>query len=136
MTLILIYFRIKNIYFIKQIFNQCHTKLKTFPERVSQQNTIDTVLSNHQLIYCTRKSARIKAGTHKQITLRSQKNYIAEAYKEALSKVYFPNFENAGEVNKAYQNFIQKLMSVTDKLVPFKTKRVKDYSQEMFDAKL
>ena len=30
----------------------------------------------------------------------------AEDYKEALSKIYFPNYENFGDVNKAYENFI------------------------------
>ena len=49
------------------------------------------------------------------------KNYTAEAYKEALGKVCFPDYENFSDVNKAYENFIQKLIS--------KTKRVKGNSQ-------
>ena len=77
-------------------------------------------LSNHQLNFSCNK-----AGTHKQITFRPLKNYAAEAYKEALGKVYFPNYENFSDVSKAYENFIQKLMSITDKLAPFKTKQVK-----------
>ena len=107
--------------------------LTTFPERVSQQGIIDVGLSDHQLIYCTRKFSRTKLGTHTQITFRSLKNYTAEAYKEALGKVFFPDYENFSDVNKAYENFIQKLMSVIDKLAPFKTKRVKGNSQEWFD---
>ena len=38
--------------------------------------------------------------------------------------------------DKAYENFIQKLMSVIDKLAPFKTKRVKGNSQEWFDGEV
>ena len=72
----------------------------------------------------------------KQITFRSLKNYTAEAYKEALGKVCFPDYENFSDVNKAYENFIQKLMSVIDKLAPFKTKRVKGNSQEWFDGEV
>ena len=87
---------------------------------------IDGRLFNHQLIYCTRKFSCTKVGTHKQITFRSLKNYTAETYKKALSKVYFPNYENFGDANKAYENFIPKLMIVIDKLVPCKTKQVKD----------
>ena len=49
-----------------------------------------------------------------------------------MGKVYFPNYENFSDVNKAYENFFQKLMSVIDKLAPFKTKRVKSNSQEWF----
>ena len=104
--------------------------LTTFSERVSQQGIIDVALFDDQLIYCTRKFSRSKVGTHKQITFRSLKNYTAEAYKEALGKVCFPDYENFSDVNKAYENFIQKLMSVIDKLAPFKTKRVKGNSQE------
>ena len=39
-------------------------------------------------------------------------------------------------MNKAYENFIQKLMSVNDKLAPFKTERVKGNSQEGFDGEV
>ena len=39
-------------------------------------------------------------------------------------------------MNKAYENFIQKLMSITDKLAPFKTKQVKGNSQEWFDGEV
>ena len=46
------------------------------------------------------------------------------------------NYENFSDMNKAYENFIQKLMSVTDKLTPFKTRRVKGNSQEWFDGEI
>ena len=39
-------------------------------------------------------------------------------------------------MNKAYENFIQKLMSVIDKLAPVKTERVKGNSQEWFDREV
>ena len=91
-------------------------------------------LFDPQLIYCTRKFSHTKLGTHKQITFCSLKNYTAEAYKEALGKVCFPDYENFSDINKAYENFIQKLMSIIDKLAPFKTKQVKGNSQEWFDG--
>ena len=74
--------------------------LTTFPKRVSQQGIIDVGLSDHQLTYCTRKFSPTKVGTHKQMTVRSLKKYTAEAYKEALSKAYFPNCENVSDVIK------------------------------------
>ena len=96
--------------------------LTTFPERVLQQGIIDVGLSDHQLIFCTRKFSRAKVGTHKQITFHSLKNFTTEIYKEALCKVYFSNYANFGDANKFCENFIQKLMSVIDKLAPFKIK--------------
>ena len=47
---------------------------------------------------------------------RLLKYYTSKAYKEALSKLYFPNYENFGDLSKAYENFIHKLMIVVDKL--------------------
>ena len=40
-------------------------------DRVSQSGVIDTGLSDHQLIYCTRKITRTKFNSHKNITIRS-----------------------------------------------------------------
>ena len=39
-------------------------------------------------------------------------------------------------MNKTYENFIQKLMGVTDKLTPFKTKQVNGNLQEWFDGEV
>ena len=78
------------------IYSKCSLTdhiLTTFPERVSQEVVTDIGLSDHQLNYCTRKFSRTKVGTHKQITSRSLEKYTAKAYKEALGKVYFPNYE-------------------------------------------
>ena len=83
--------------------------------------------SNHQVIYCTRKFSRTKLGTHKQKKFRSLKHYTAEAYKEALGKVWFPDYEKFGDVI---------MMIVIDKLAPFKTKRVKGNWQEWFDGEV
>ena len=58
--------------------------LASFPNRVSQQGVTDVGLSDHQIIYCTRKISRIKRGTHKQIRYRSLKYYSADIYEEAL----------------------------------------------------
>ena len=63
--------------------------------------------SDHQLIYYYRKLSHIKPETYKQITFLSLKNYTAEAYKEALSKVYFSKYENFGDMNKAYENLFK-----------------------------
>ena len=45
--------------------------LASYPERLIQWGVIDISLSDHQLIYCTRKISRIKRGSHKQIQFRS-----------------------------------------------------------------
>ena len=110
--------------------------LASFPDRVSQSGVIHIGILDHQLIYCTRKTARIKSYCHKQITFRSLKNYSPEIYEEALRKLKFPNYELFNDIDTAYENFIQKIMAVTDNLAPTKNKRIKGTSQNWFDAEI
>ena len=84
--------------------------LASFPDRVSQQGVTDVGLSDHQIIYCTRKISRMKRSKHKEIRYRSLKNYSADIYEEALGRVDFPNYLNFENINYAYSNFIQKVM--------------------------
>ena len=64
------------------------------------------------------------------------KNYTADYYKETLKQVDFPNYENVGDVNEAYSNFFQKLMTVIDKIAPYKNKQVKGNTQKWFDGEV
>ena len=64
------------------------------------------------------------------------KNYSPDYYEEALKQVDFPNYERFGDVNEAYTNFFQKLMTVTDKIAPCKSKRVKGNSQKWFGGEV
>ena len=92
-------------------------------------------MSDHQLIYCTRKISRIKRGSHKQIQFRSFKHYTVDLFGQELSKLNFPNYQNYNEINEAYNDFIQKIMSVIDKVAPIKERQVK-YSQEWFHGEI
>ena len=94
-------------------------------------------VSDHQLIFCKRKISRVKlGGVHKYLNFRSLRHYTAEYYKQALKLVDFPNDENFGDVNEAYSNFSQKLMTVINKIAPFKSKRVKGTNQKWFDGEV
>ena len=75
--------------------------LASFPDRVSQSGVIDVGISDHQLIYCARKTARIKSYWYKQITFRYLKNYSPEICEEALTKLSFPNYELFGDTGTA-----------------------------------
>ena len=50
-------------------------------------------LSDHQKIFCTRKTKKEKVGIHKHISFRSFKNYSVDEYEKALGQVIFPNYE-------------------------------------------
>ena len=110
--------------------------LASFPERVAQSGVIDVGLSDHQLIYCTRKISRIKRGSHKQIKFRSFKHYIADLFEQELFRLNFPNYWNFNDINEACNDFIQKIMNVIDKVATLKERQVKQNSQEWFDGEI
>ena len=111
--------------------------LTSSPSRVSQKGVINVGVSDYQLIFCTRKIFRIKTvGAHKHLNFHSLKHYTADYYKEALKQIDFPNYEHFGDVNEAYSNFFQKLMTVIDKITPYKSKRVKGNTQKWFDGEV
>ena len=83
--------------------------LATISSRISHHDSINVSVSDHQFIYCTRKINKIKTGgVQKHTTSRSFKKYTVDAYKDALYKVNFPNYELFKDVNEAYSNFFQK----------------------------
>ena len=110
--------------------------LASYPERVTRQSIIDVGLSDHQLIFCTRKLSRIKRGTHRHIKSCSFKHYSADLFKETLASIGFPNYRNFNDATEAYDDFIQKIMIAVDKVAPIKESRIKYNSQEWFDDEI
>ena len=110
--------------------------LASYPERVTQQGIIDVGLSDHQLVFCTRKIYWIKRGTHRQIKFRSFKHYSADLFKETLTSMNFPNYQNFNDATEAYDDFIQKIMVAIDKVAPINKRRLKHNSQEWFDGEI
>ena len=59
------------------------------------------------------------------------KNYRADGYKKSLGQLVYPNYEIFDDVNAAYSDLFQKIMTV---IATFKTKRVKGKTQKWFDC--
>ena len=66
--------------------------LTNSPDKVSQSGVIDLGLSDHDLIYCTRKTSLPKSHKHNEIFVRSLKRYSAEKFLEILREIVFPNY--------------------------------------------
>ena len=105
-------------------------------EKISQKGTIDVGLSDHQLIYCTRKVLRTKLNMHNQIQVRSLKKYSDEAYTNTLRKVNFPNYDTFSNVNVAYTDLVKKIWNTIDSVAPIKELRIKNNTQGWFDNEI
>ena len=51
-------------------------------EKVIQSGVITVGLSDHDMIYCSRKVAKVKFHSHKQISYRSMKSYTKGGFTE------------------------------------------------------
>ena len=70
----------------------------------------------------------------KKNTFRLLKNYAVDAYNNALKKINFPNYEYFEDVNRAYSDFFQKLMTAIDNADACNTKPVKGNTQNWYDV--
>ena len=102
-------------------------------EKVSQSGVLDIGLSDHQIIFCTRKTKKHKTNTKTFIKIRSLKGYTKEIFLEKLSKIQFPDFSTFSDVDEAYSNFLDKVMEVIDDIAPYKEICIKNNSEEWVD---
>ena len=77
-------------------------------KKITQCGLINIGLSDHQMIFCTRKIKKEKVAGHKQISFRSFKTYSVDEYEKALGKVTFSNYKKYYNINKTYNDFFQK----------------------------
>ena len=73
---------------------------------------------------------------HNQIRVRSLKNYTRELLTKESKKINFPNYNIFSNANIAYLDLLEKILSVVDKIAPFKYLRIKSNTQDWFDDKV
>ena len=64
------------------------------------------------------------------------KNYTAKNFIELLNKTDFSNYQTFSCVNKAYLDFITKLITAIDTLRPSKKIRIKGNTKAWFDSEV
>ena len=76
--------------------------LTNSPEKVSQSSVIDLGPSDHDLIYCRRKTSLQKFHKHNEIFVCSRKKYSAGKFLMILREIIFPNYMSYTGVNDAF----------------------------------
>ena len=103
---------------------------------ISQKGVINVRLSDHQLIYRTRKILRTKANMHNQIQVPPLKKYTSKLLLKELKKINFPNYNIFSNVYIVYVDLVEKFLNMVDKLAPFKDLRFKKNTQDWFDSEV
>ena len=70
---------------------------------------------------------------HNRIRVQSLKNYTPELLKEKLTKINFPYYNIFSNVNIAYLDLVEKILSVVNKISPCKNLRIKNNTHDWFD---
>ena len=68
-------------------------------QKVSQHGVLNLSLSDHHMIYCTRKSTKAKSFYHKHIKIRSMKNYNKDLFLKKLKLIKFPKYFDFININ-------------------------------------
>ena len=136
-----------SIYGFKQLINcptriTCDTStlidyiLTNSQDNISQSGVAGTAISDHNMIYYTRKMLKAKYNKHKELTFCSLRNYSVDVYKEALERPSLPNYDNFHNPDIAFNEFINRIDCVVNAIAPFKTVRVKNNTSEWFGGEI
>ena len=88
------------------------------------------------MIFCTRKTIKIKTGEKTRIKIRSLKNYSQEKLLEDLTNCNYPNYSNFVDVNEAYLDFVEKTSDVINEIAPIKEICIKNNTAEWVDEEI
>ena len=94
--------------------------LMNSPDKVNESVVIDLGLSDHDLIYCTRKISLPKSHKVNEIFVRSAKRYSAEKFLEILREIVFQNYLTYTCVNDAYSDFTYRFVEAINFIAPSK----------------
>ena len=108
--------------------------LTNSPHKIIKCGVVEVNLSDHELIYCTRKTTKLKSNKRNELNICSMKNYTAEGFVELLKKTDFPNYETYACINMAYLDFATKIVDVIDSYCPSKRVRIKSNTKPWFDS--
>ena len=75
-------------------------------------------MSDHQIIFCTRKVKQAKFNKHNNVFVRSLKHYTVNVVCRKITKG--SNYERFSCIDAAYTDFLNNLMKVVNEIAPSK----------------
>ena len=94
-------------------------------EKICQSGVLKSGISDHYIIYCTRKVVRGQINKHYTIKTRSLKEYSKERYNEYLESLDWSIVNNCEDTELAEEKLITLLTYAMDEVAPEIERRVK-----------
>ena len=110
--------------------------LTTDKSKISQSGVIEYGVSDHYIIYCTRKIQKALFNYHKSIKIRSLKNYNKEAFNLSLETVDWSSVSQCTTADNAWNGFKSIFLENIDKHAPSKVVRIKVRTEPWIDAEI
>jgi len=105
-------------------------------DRISQFGVIETSFSDHFSVFFTRKIERKKLNKHREINVRSFKNYNKEFFLNKLRDINRLKNDHDIDLDECYENFVIQISKIFDEVAPFRKIRVKNNTAEWFDDEI
>ena len=90
-------------------------------------NTIDPGLSDHQMVYVSRKRRKLKRGFH-YVECRSFRNFNPDQFQKDVESIEWDVFYNCTDVNMASNMLCSLLTKVINKHAPFTKLKLRDFA--------
>ena len=87
-------------------------------DKVSQSSYIDLGISDHCLIFCTRKVIKNVFNKHNMVKIRSMRDYSREAFQINLSNADWNSVMTSDNVIGAWSNFKTLFLSIVNNMSP------------------
>ena len=87
-------------------------------------------ISDHFIVYCTRKLSKSSFNKHNNVKIRSVKSYSKDVFIEKLTEAKWESlFFLALNINEAWSNFKDIFTNILDTVAPLKEIRVKQRTE-------
>ena len=104
--------------------------------KIIHSGVIQVGLSDHFIIFCTRKAPKYTFSTHNTINIRSLKNYNPDTFAHLLDDCDWSSVLTSTCADTAWSNFQSLLINIIDKIAPRKTVRMKQRTEPWMTATL
>ena len=105
-------------------------------DKISQSGVLDVGVSDHCMIYCTRKHVKFAFNKHNSIKIRSMKKYNKEVFQMNLLSVDWSSVLSSDNVVDAWEKFKSIFMSVVNNISPIKEVRIKQRTEPWINAEI
>ncbi len=92
-------------------------------ENVCQSYVLSGGISDHLITYCTRKVNRPPVNKHNTLQMRCCKHYNKDQFIQNLDDINWSDVFSCDNIDNAWNKFKSALLSVLDKVAPYKVKR-------------